>query len=1284
MKEQTAPGAAPWELRWPEREVMRRALVPALFVALALLVTLGYGTGIQLNDGQADLHLDPLKFLGTLMHAWNPALYLGTHTGYWFPYETPYAWFYGLAELLHVPQVLAQRFAVFLVYTGCLASMYYCLRSVAPWLNETARVAGSVAFLFNLYVALNSQAQIVWLMVYATLPAMVAITARSMRGEINPWKAALGIGLLVLVGGGVNPPLVAINVFLIAIYVIVMLVLSEEPLAVLRRTFPFALAAAVAAFLINLYWVVPFVDYFRNTWLNGVLSEGPSMHNAATSFENVLRGLGHWATFVSFFGHAYFPWAAPYASGFFGALLWFVPIVALGGIAMRRNQRPPTLYFLAATIISVPIVVGYYHDALGDAVTTPVYDAFYRYFPGFQMFRFSYKWIAGVEFGMSGLYGLSTFAVTSYVRERFARIDWLPLAVGVLLVAMPIFTFIPVIVYKMNYPGPVLPSWEYRENALVGQNQDYRVALFPTQFLEQFDWGKPQFYIENSLVSRPMVYGLLGSEPSQGTDLWVRRAYRATREGLPFAASMFRVLGVDTFLQRDDFIPVIDFSSPDESRYNSTTLTHDLLHRVIGATQVRSDGPLRVYHLNGALPLIYGVNHPVISTAPTFTEAALGNIDAMARGEARFDPMMRSAADFSSTLRTLSPILPASAAEIRNLAVEESLPDGVRIHPASAEASWTIPFELKYGARYAVFARDESLLFPKDPPATLSVDDTNFTPQNVASWTYYGQITLSAARHFVSDGYVDPDLVVAIVRVDDLVAWQQRITALTAELPHNGAVRKSVQDFTTTVTVPSAGLYRVSASAIGIYGPDGVPAIQVARSRAVRGVFPAKLGATLPYLFDTGVVGSSELMMPDWWYRSNPDIYRWQRGDPESWFLFPRVSHVRVFASSGGLARTAMRISRIAIGDVLTIVVNGRRQQTLTLVGVNSRPEVYDNPDDLQGPAPVPLSFTLSLRPGWNDVSFAFSSAGGQRGDLRPGIIAAAVAPDLSFTRIGALPTPAGAPATDASFTAQALAQPLNHLVGDPDLTGTINSSGAETPWVAVALASGNAVTYRLFPLPQQGSFNVNFLHAFPNSWYDGFQRVAGIWVLSRGGSVSFSGLFYNLHALPARRMGRPRDLSAAPLTIDGKPIGNKPVFLRRGRHLVASADWQVKMNLLTIAPVTLPPTHHFSLAWQQRSATGIDVAVGANSKPFLLVFGSAFHPEWQATVNGQVLDHVIVNGLSNGWIVPDLPDGGTISLRFVAERYYTIAAAISLIALILLIGLAIKPDLWPIRPPNS
>jgi hypothetical protein len=91
-------------------------------------------------------------------------------------------------------------------------------------------------------------------------------------------------------------------------------------------------------------------------------------------------------------------------------------------------------------------------------------------------------------------------------------------------------------------------------------------------------------------------------------------------------------------------------------------------------------------------------------------------------------------------------------------------------------------------------------------------------------------------------------------------------------------------------------------------------------------------------------------------------------------------------------------------------------------------------------------------------------------------------------------------------------------------------------------------------------------------------------------------------------------------------------------------------------------------------------VTVPVRANPFLLVFGDAYHPEWQATVNGKLLNHVIVNGVSNGWVVPALPLGGTIALRFIGQRYYIVAGIVSLIALVLLTALALKPELWPLR----
>ena len=151
--------------------------------------------------------------------------------------------------------------------------------------------------------------------------------------------------------------------------------------------------------------------------------------------------------------------------------------------------------------------------------------------------------------------------------------------------------------------------------------------------------------------------------------------------------------------------------------------------------------------------------------------------------------------------------------------------------------------------------------------------------------------------------------------------------------------------------------------------------------------------------------------------------------------LFPGTRNV--------VARAAVKISRLQVGSVLNLAVNGSVQRTVTLPGGNAGAQEYDTTDQLEGPPPVPVAVDLTLRPGWNDVAFLFKSATGERGDLGAGVISAAVAPDLAFTEIG--PAPGTAPAgRDGGFSAQAVAGPPGGLDGDPDLVGTVVSSGAE------------------------------------------------------------------------------------------------------------------------------------------------------------------------------------------------------------------------------------------------
>jgi hypothetical protein len=427
--------------------------------------------------------------------------------------------------------------------------------------------------------------------------------------------------------------------------------------------------------------------------------------------------------------------------------------------------------------------------------------------------------------------------------------------------------------------------------------------------------------------------------------------------------------------------------------------------------------------------------------------------------------------------------------------------------------------------------------------------------------------------------------------------------------------------------------------------------------------------------------------MPPEWYRSDPAVYQWERGDPESWFLFARDSHVRVFAPRGNgvRARVAMRVSRLQVGGTMTVTLKGGASQNVTLPGPAASAQQYDAIDHLDGPGPTAVAFNLDLHPGWNDVDFAFSPENGERSDLGPGVISAAVAPDLSFTRIGAASVGASAGASDPSFTSIALTNPRAGLIGDPEVMGSVTGTANRGISVAIALSDSKGhITYRLFPVARDGVFDINFMHAFPNDWNDVSSRVVGIWLLARGNHPRFKNLYYAVHAMPARALRQPQSLTRLPIRIDGRSIGAGTVFLTAGNHKVASADKQVKIGLLTLDPVTLPRTRDFGLVWQRRSPTAIDVTSKSTATPFLLVFGEAYHPEWQATYDGEVLPHVIVNGVDNGWIVPSLPDGGTISLTFTGQLPYVVSGAISVIALIIMIVLAWSPDLWPVRTKNS
>ena len=138
----------------------------------------------------------------------------------------------------------------------------------------------------------------------------------------------------------------------------------------------------------------------------------------------------------------------------------------------------------------------------------------------------------------------------------------------------------------------------------------------------------------------------------------------------------------------------------------------------------------------------------------------------------------------------------------------------------------------------------------------------------------YGQMELPAGSHFVSDGYPDPNLVVALVSVDDaqsLAGSHRRARASAAaesrddefglrraKTSRNGAI---LGEISRSAQAPSArSAPTVSCASALPFAVRRIAARSPRTSRTRCRTFSA-----------AGVIGTSALMMPPQWYREDPD-----------------------------------------------------------------------------------------------------------------------------------------------------------------------------------------------------------------------------------------------------------------------------------------------------------------------------------------------------------------------------------------------------------------------------
>src|SRR4051812_15089586 len=251
-------------------------------------------------DTKFDLTADPGRMLQRTLHFWNPWQNFGELQNQAYGYLFPQGLWFWVADLLAVPDWIAQRAwsALLLVaaYEGC-RRLHRALVPGRPVLSVVAGVAFATApRLLGLSGVLTAEVLPTAVLPWVLLPLVLGIT-----GRMTPVAAGVLSAVPVLFMGGVNAA-----EDLAALPLPLLLVLSAVRSARGRRVAGgWALATTAAC----LWWFLPLLSLGRYSppFLNYIETAVATTH--PLGWFNAVRGADHWLAYVIVGGRPWWPGA---------------------------------------------------------------------------------------------------------------------------------------------------------------------------------------------------------------------------------------------------------------------------------------------------------------------------------------------------------------------------------------------------------------------------------------------------------------------------------------------------------------------------------------------------------------------------------------------------------------------------------------------------------------------------------------------------------------------------------------------------------------------------------------------------------------------------------------------------------------------------------------------------------------------------------------------------------------------------------------------------------------
>lgn len=573
----------------PLKRSFRAALpsgILAVTIFLPLLLTRPGRVGA---DTKSYLYLDPGRMLERATSMWDPNIGMGTVTHQNVGYLWPIGPYYWLADVIGLPDWVAQRIwlgAILFVAGLGVRFMLRAMGQVGPHIT-----AATFCYALTPYVLTLGARLSVILLPYAGLPWLIGLTVLALRHK--RWREPAWFALVVATVGSVN----ATALILCGVGPVLWIIHEVA----ITRDVRFRDAAAAVGRLgllttgCSLWWIAGLwaqsgygIEILRYT------ETAETVATASLSLE-VLRGLGYWF----FYGDdRYGPWIAPSRTYMDNpvvmSLSFALPGLGLLGAALARFRE--RAFFLFLLVVGLFLAVGAHpwDDAppAGAAVR-----AFLESDLGLAM-RSLPRAAPLVVLSLSVFLG-ALIAAASAERARLAR----PLtagAVAVAILALPPLWRGQMVDRNLDRAEEVPAYWKQAAAALDRRDDGTRVLEVPGSDFASYRWGNTVDPVLPGLMDRPYVAReLIPYGSTQSTDLLNAFDHRLQEQTFDSTAlaPMARFMGVGDISVRSDL---------SYERYNTPRprTLWDLLSHSNGISEVIGFGPGAPNRPRPDLPLL--------------------------------------------------------------------------------------------------------------------------------------------------------------------------------------------------------------------------------------------------------------------------------------------------------------------------------------------------------------------------------------------------------------------------------------------------------------------------------------------------------------------------------------------------------------------------------------------------------------------------------------------------------------------------------------------------------